>query len=128
MNVQVKVTRILPVYSFVSKRDGNQSNKYSFVGETLDQYPKSICFDVFGDDKWSHMQLMVGNVYNISFDLQSREWNGKWFTNATAFAASVDMPQQQAQQPMQQQAQQPYYQQPAPQQFPPAPTASDVPF
>jgi len=127
MNIQVKVTRILPVYSFVSKRDGNQSNKYSFVGETLDQYPKSICFDVFGDDKWSHMQLMVGNVYNISFDLQSREWNGKWFTNATAFAASVDMPQQQAQQPMQQQRfmPQPPYSQSA---QAPAPTANDVPF
>lgn len=126
MNIQVKVTRILPVYSFVSKRDGNQSNKYSFVGETLDQYKKSICFDVFGDDKWSQMRIAQGYVYDVSFDIQSREWNGKWFTNATAFAASVV--QQQAQQPMQQQAQQPYYQQPAPQQFPPAPTASDVPF
>lgn len=103
MEIKLRIVNLLPVMSYVSKRDGQPANKYAFVGETLDaQYPKKICFDVFGDDKWMQMQLMVGNVYNISFDLQSREWNGKWFTNATAFAASVDVPQQQVVQPQQQ--------------------------
>ena len=95
MNIQIKVTQMLPVHSFVSKRDGSQSNKYSFIGETIEeQYSKKICFDVFGDEKWAQMQLVVGGVYNISFDVQSREWNGKWFTNVNAFAASVAAAQQ----------------------------------
>lgn len=131
MEIKLKIVNLLPPMSYVSKRDGQPSNKYSFVGETLDaQYPKKICFDVFGDDKWTQMQLMVGRIYNISFDLQSREWNGKWFTNATAFAASVDVQQQVAQTPPQQQfmpqapysqpQQQQYYQQPQ-QSFQPTP-------
>lgn len=119
MEIKLRIVNLLPVMSYVSKRDGQPANKYAFVGETLDaQYPKKICFDVFGDDKWMQMQLMVGNVYNISFDLQSREWNGKWFTNAAAFAASVDAPQQQVVQPQQQRFMpQPPYSQPAQQQY-----------
>lgn len=142
MEIKLRIVNLLPVMSYISKRDGQPVNKYAFVGETLDaQYPKKICFDVFGDDKWMQMQLMVGNVYNISFDLQSREWNGKWFTNATAFAASVDAPQQQVSQTQQQfmpQApycqpaqQQQYNQQPTQQQFQPAPMQGgnkNVPF
>lgn len=143
MEIKLRIVNLLPVMSYISKRDGQPSNKYAFVGETLDaQYPKKICFDVFGDDKWMQMQLMVGNVYNISFDLQSREWNGKWFTNATAFAASVDAPQQQVAQSQQQQfmPQAPYYQpaqqqqynqQQTQQQFQPAPMQggnNNVPF
>lgn len=144
MEIKLRIVNILPPMQYISKRDGQPSNKYAFVGETLDaQYPKKICFDVFGDDKWMQMQLMVGNVYNISFDLQSREWNGKWFTNATAFAASVDAPQQQVPQPQQQQfmqqapycqpQQQQYVQQQTQQQFQPAPAPmqggnSNVPF
>lgn len=144
MEIKLRIVNLLPAMSYISKRDGQPSNKYAFVGETLDaQYPKKICFDVFGDDKWMQMQLMVGNVYNISFDLQSREWNGKWFTNATAFAASVDVPQQQVVQQQQQQrfmpqppysqtAQQQYNKQPQ-QSFQPAPAPmqggnSNVPF
>lgn len=142
MEIKLRIVNLLPVMSYISKRDGQPANKYAFVGETLDaQYPKKICFDVFGDDKWMQMQLMVGNVYNISFDLQSREWNGKWFTNATAFAASVDAPQQQVVQPQQQQRfmpqppysqsmQQQYNQQPQ-QSFQPAPMQggnNNVPF
>lgn len=141
MEIKLRIVNLLPAMSYISKRDGQQANKYAFVGETLDaQYPKKICFDVFGDDKWMQMQLMVGNVYNISFDLQSREWNGKWFTNATAFAASVDAPQQVAQSqqqqfmpqaPYYQPSQQQYNQQPTQQQFQPAPMQggnSNVPF
>lgn len=142
MEIKLRIVNLLPVMSYVSKRDGQPANKYAFVGETLDaQYPKKICFDVFGDDKWMQMQLMVGNVYNISFDLQSREWNGKWFTNATAFAASVDAPQQQVVQQQQRFMPQPPYSQPVqqlynqqPQQsFQPAPAPmqggnNNVPF
>lgn len=118
MEIKLRIVNLLPVMSYVSKRDGQPANKYAFVGETLDaQYPKKICFDVFGDDKWMQMQLMVGNVYNISFDLQSREWNGKWFTNATAFAASVDAPQQQVLQSQQRFMPQPPYSQPMQQQY-----------
>ena len=145
MEIKLRIVNILPSMEYISKRDGKPSNKHAFVGETLDaQYPKKICFDVFGDDKWIQMKLLVGNVYNISYDLQSREWNGKWFTNATAFAASVDVPQQQVPQPQQQQQYmqqapycqpqpQQYNQQPMQQQFQPAPAPmqggnSNVPF
>ena len=100
MDVQVKITAILPVSSYTSKKDGGTVNSYGFVGETLDdKYPKKIKFDVFGDDRWGSFGLRVGSVYTVSYDLTSKEFNGKWYTHVNAWRASEYTGQGQAVQP-----------------------------
>ena len=58
--------------------------KQDFVIETDAQYPKKICFTLWGD-KISKLESVVGDKVTISFDIESKEYNGKWFTEAKAW-------------------------------------------
>lgn len=105
MEISVKIIKILDAQSFNSK-NGEITIKNTFVGETQGQYPKNIAFSVLGEDKFNQMGIVVGGQYNVSFDVESREWQGKWFTECKAWkAVRVDGVQQSAaQQPANQPA------------------------
>lgn len=94
MDIRLKIISILEPRSFV-KKNGEQGCVYSAVGETLDQYPKKVKFDVFYDERWSQMNLMVGSVYDLQIEVNSRCWNDKWFTSVSAQSAKqvVEQPQ-----------------------------------
>jgi hypothetical protein len=109
--------------------------KNTFVGETQGQYPKNIAFAVMGEDKFAQMGIVVGGTYNVSFDVESREWKGKWFTEASAWRAQrIDGDGAQVQQQSQEQEEQ----SPIPQQSQSSPSsntssnsednADDLPF
>lgn len=87
MEIQVKIVNVLPVQTFTSSKTGNSYSKYTFVGETAGQYPKKIAFSVMGEDKFKGMGIVVDGTYTVSFDVESREWQGKWFTEASAWRA-----------------------------------------
>ena len=87
MEIQVKIVNVLPVQTFTSSKTGNSYSKYTFIGETAGQYPKKISFTVMGEDKFNGMGIVVDGTYTVSFDVESREWNGKWFTEASAWKA-----------------------------------------
>lgn len=97
MEITVKIEKILEPQSFVSKKDGNTYVTHVFVGETTNtQYPRKVAFKVMGDDRMKNMGIAVGGTYNISFDVESREWNGKFFTECQAWrAVRVDVAQAQ---------------------------------
>ena len=85
MEIQVKIAKILDSQSFVSKKDGLTYVKHHFVGTTGGQYPKQIAFSVLGDDKFKEMNVVVGKEYTVYFDVYSREWQGKWFTDVSCW-------------------------------------------
>jgi hypothetical protein len=87
MEITIKVTKILEPQSGVSSRSGETCVKNSFVGETQGEYPKTLCFTVMGKDRWEKMGIKVGGNFNVSFDPESREWNGKYFTDLSAWKA-----------------------------------------
>ena len=100
MEIQVRVKNVLDTQRFVSKKDGSEIVKNTFICETQGQYPKSIAFTVMGEDKYKQMAIVVGGTYNVSFDVESREWQGKWFTEASAWkAVRIDGAQGQQQAP-----------------------------
>ena len=100
MEIQVKIVNVLPVQTFTSSKTGNSYSKYTFVGETAGQYPKKIAFTVMGEDKFNGMGIVVDGTYTVSFDVESREWQGKWFTEASAWkAVRIDGAQGQQQAP-----------------------------
>jgi hypothetical protein len=91
---------------FTSKKDGSEHVKHNFVIETQDgQWVKKICFTVFGDERWTKMGVASGRMYNVSFDLSSREWNNSFITEATAWRVVPIDNQQQAPAPAQPQVQ-----------------------
>ena len=87
MEIQITILKILETQKFVSKKDGSEIVKNVFIGTTQGQYPKKIAFTVMGDDKFNGMGIVVDGTYAVSFDVESREWNGKWFTEASAWKA-----------------------------------------
>lgn len=118
MEITGKCIAALPIESGTSKA-GNAWQKQNFVIETAGQYPKKVCFQLFGDKVNDCPN--VGEEVKVSFDPESREWNGKWFTQLNAWKAT---PMQPVAQPA---PQQPVYPQPAPA-TPATPLADDLPF
>ena len=53
--------------------------------ETHDQYPRRMCFDVFGEDKIQQFNIQIGEELNVSFDIDAREWQGRWFNSIRAW-------------------------------------------
>lgn len=104
MDLQLRVDKILEP-NYYNKKDGSQGVRYMFVGVTTESsYPRTVAFEVMNPEVWSKMNLQVGATYAIGFDIESREWNGKYFTTAKAFRAYPVGTQQQAPAQGQQQA------------------------
>ena len=102
MEVQVKVTEILEPQSFLGRDGITTYTRYSFVGTTFGDYPRAIYFQTLGQDKYQQMNIQLGGIYTISFDIESRKYNDKYFTSINAWKATKETEQSVAQQQVQQ--------------------------
>ena len=84
MELAGKVIAVLEPRGGVSKT-GNEWKVQEYVIETHDQYPKKMCFDVFGADKIAQFNIQAGEELNVFFDVDAREWNGRWFNSIRAW-------------------------------------------
>lgn len=108
MEIQGKVIAILEPQRFVSKKNGNEYVTTVFVIETQGQYPKKVAMKVMGEDKFKQMGIVMGGTYNVSFDVESREWNSKYYTECQAWRTQrVDGTKEQTQQATTQTTQKP---------------------
>ena len=55
------------------------------VLETLDQYPRKVHFEVFGEDRIRMNPCAIDQLVTVSFDIESREFNGRWYTSIRAY-------------------------------------------
>lgn len=78
-----KIIAVLPTRSGTSAR-GTQWSSQTAVIETHEQYPKRVAFDVLGD-KITEFNLHVGEEVTVSFDINAREYNGKWYNSVNAW-------------------------------------------
>lgn len=79
MEVEGKVILALGERSGTS-RAGNPWKVKEYVLETKENYPRKIAFDFFGD-KADQYNLNVGDEIRLSFDIESREYQGRWYTS-----------------------------------------------
>ena len=86
-----KITHVLPEKSGTSARGGWRKQEY--VVEIPGDYPKSVCFMVWGD-KIDQFKITEGESLTVHFDLESREYNGRWYTDVKAWR--VERPEAQA--------------------------------
>ncbi|MDR2962884.1 MAG: DUF3127 domain-containing protein [Bacteroidales bacterium] len=82
MELQAQLLKILPAQTGQGKNGTWKKQEYVF--QTQDQYPKQVCIAVWGD-KVSESSMIPGSTYAISFDIESREYNGRYFTEAKAW-------------------------------------------
>ena len=83
MELQGKVIAVLPERSGVSAR--GEWKAQSFVIETHEQYPKKLCFDVFGADRLAQFNIQSGEEILVSFDLDAHEYQGRWYNSVRAW-------------------------------------------
>lgn len=74
---------VLPERSGTSQR-GNQWRSISYVLETQEQYPKKLAFDVT-NDKIDQLNIQLGEILTVQFDINAREYNGRWFNSVNAW-------------------------------------------
>ena len=88
MEIKGKIILALPEMSGTSKA-GNAWKKREYVLETQETYPRKVHFDFFGE-KADQYPLNVGDVVTLSFDIESREYNGRWYTGIHGWKAEKD--------------------------------------
>jgi hypothetical protein len=85
MEVKGKLKEILTLQTGTGKT-GNEWKKQTFVIETLDdQYPKLIAMDLFNDKCDLLNGIKEGTELTVGINIESREYNGKYFTNVNAW-------------------------------------------
>ena len=80
MDVVGKIIQVLPAQEGVG-RNGNPWKVQPYVLETLDQYPRKVHFEVFGEDRIKMNPCELDQLVTVSFDIESREFNGRWYTS-----------------------------------------------
>ena len=83
MEIQGKIIAVLPTRSGTSAR-GTQWSSQTAVIETQEQYPKKLAFDVI-NDKIDQFNIQVGEFLTVQFDINAREYNGRWFNSVNAW-------------------------------------------
>lgn len=91
LTIEGVVTVILLEETGVSKA-GKDWKKQEFAIETQDQYPKTVAFTCFGDKTDLLSKITVDQVVAVSFNLESREYNGKYFHNVNAWKIIPQQP------------------------------------
>ena len=82
MQLTARLSQVLPLQSGMGRN--GEWKKQDIIVETDGQYPKKICVSVWGD-KINQSQLQPGNMLTIDFDVESREFNGRWYTDVKAW-------------------------------------------
>lgn len=84
MEIQGKVIQILPIQSGIGKQSGKEWKKQDFILETVEQFPKKICIEHW-NDAVDRTALQVGEDITVQFDIESQEFQGRWYTKLKAW-------------------------------------------
>ena len=63
--------------------------KQEVIIETQEEYPKKICVTVWGD-KVSQFALQENEIVTFSINIESREYNSRWYTDVRAWKIERD--------------------------------------
>ena len=85
MDIVGKIVQVLPAQEGISKSTGNPWKIQSYVLETQEQYPRKVCFEIFGEDRIKNNPCQLDDLVTVSFDIESREFNGRWYTSIRAW-------------------------------------------
>ena len=81
-----KIIQVLPERSGTSARTGSEWRMGSYVLETTtDRFPRKMMFEVFGSDKIQQFNIQVGEMLRVSFDIDAREYQGRWYNSIRAW-------------------------------------------
>jgi hypothetical protein len=81
LKIAGKIIQVLPLAQGIGKATGKEWKKQDYVLETInDNFPKKVSFGLF-NDKIQQYPMKVGDIVTISFDVEAREYNGRWYND-----------------------------------------------
>lgn len=85
-----RIIKVLEARTGVAKSTGNPWMTQDYViEETMGQYPKRMTFNVFGEDKIKQFNIQEGQELTVSFDINAREYNGRWFNDIRVWGVAA---------------------------------------
>lgn len=92
MQFKARVIDRLPMQSGTS-RSGNDWSKATLIVESISQYPKKVAIsNMKRADEFN--SLPAGTVATFDVEMESREFNGRWYTDVTCWNWTIEYTQQ----------------------------------
>lgn len=85
MDFTGKIIFALPAKSGLKKNGESWKSQEFVIENTEGQYPKKMCFNVFGDDKITTFDIKLGDEVKVYFDIDAKQWNDRWFNSINAW-------------------------------------------
>ncbi|MGN0033385.1 MAG: DUF3127 domain-containing protein [Candidatus Limimorpha sp.] len=83
--------------------------KQELIIETQEQYPKKVCLICWNDRVNEANSFVIGQTIKAQISIESREYNGKWFTDIRPFRFDIEPATQQVPNQMEPQYSQPQH-------------------
>ncbi len=87
LEISGKLIQLVPAQTGTGKN--GPWKKCDFVIETTDKFPKKICVSAWNELSDQIEKATIGSDLQVSFDISSREYNGRWYTDVKAWKISV---------------------------------------
>ena len=85
MDFTGKIIFALPAKSGLKKNGESWKSQEFVIENTEGQYPKKMCFNVFGEDKIKSFDIKLGEDIKVSFDVDAKQWQERWFNSINAW-------------------------------------------
>ena len=85
MELSGKIIQKFPLQSGESKTSGKPWQLQAYLLETQEQYARKVYFEIFGEQRIKDNPCEIDDLVTISFDIESREFNGRWYTSIRAW-------------------------------------------
>ena len=86
MDIQLvgTIINILPVVSGTSAKGEWVKQEYVLSIEN-EQYPRSVCFQIFGQDKINAIGLQINERVRVHLDISTNEYNGRFYNTISCW-------------------------------------------
>ena len=85
MELTGRIIAVLEAKSGTSSKTGNSWMMQGYVIEVPGQYPRHCAFTVFGEDRIKQLNIQNGEDLTVQFDIDAREYNGRWYNDFRAY-------------------------------------------
>ncbi len=86
MDFKGTIIAVLPLKKGAKKDGSGEWKSQEYVIENLEgKFPRKMCFNVFGEDKINAFGINVGDVATVSFEIDAKQWQDRWFNSINAW-------------------------------------------
>lgn len=89
MEVRGKIIVVQPLQTGEGKNGAWKKQDYVIEYDQSSQYPRKMMFNLWGD-KIDQFNIQEGQSLRISFDIDCREYNGRWYNDIRAWKVEAD--------------------------------------